>query len=282
MPRFEVFVPATAPAVPDDLTLRVDAEHWLAALKAGLQRIGDVQPTSHVLCDVQADGSIHVTDPRNARVFRIQELGAALSGPAGSGSDRASARADRIEQLSAPTTPPPARIGRGGAAAEEALADLFERVVELGRHRDRRGGLGFLLDLAMKTIGCEAGSVFTAQLAGRDLDFAVARGSSAGRIAQLGLTVPMGAGIVGFCAQENVCLAVSDVRKDPRFHRAISQAIGHDTRSLLCAPMARGGRIFGAIEVLDKTGGRPFDQADVAVLSYLAHQGAEFLFRLEG
>ncbi len=282
MTRFEVFVPAAPPAHPDGVTLRVDAEHWLAALKAGLERIGDAPPATHVLCDVQADGSIHVTDPRSARVLRVQELRAApLEGAAPSA--RAPVHADRVEQPAAPSAPPPWRIGRDRtAAAEEALAGLFERVVELERHRDRRGGLTFLLDLAIETVGCDAGSVFTAQLAGRDLDFAVARGPRANQIARLGLKVPIGYGVVGFCAKENVCLAVSDAQRDARFHRAISQAIGYDTRSLLCAPMAREGRVLGALELLNKTGGLPFDEADVSVLSYLAHRGAEFLFRLEG
>jgi signal transduction protein with GAF and PtsI domain len=184
--------------------------------------------------------------------------------------------------VAAPSAPPPERIGRGRTVgADEALADLFERVAELERHRDRRGGLTFVLDLAMETIGCDAGSVFTAQLAGRYLDFAVARGPRADQIARLGVKVPVGSGIVGFCAQENVCLAVCDAQRDPRFHRAISQAIGYDTRSILCAPMAREGRLLGALELLNKTGGLPFDEADVAVLSYLAHRGAEFLVRLE-
>ena len=79
MARFEVFVPAAPPRVPMDLTLRLDADHWLGALKAGLQRMGEINPSSNVLCDIRADGSIHVTDPDSGRVFRIAELPAATS-----------------------------------------------------------------------------------------------------------------------------------------------------------------------------------------------------------
>jgi sigma-B regulation protein RsbU (phosphoserine phosphatase) len=91
----------------------------------------------------------------------------------------------------------------------------------------------------------------------------------------------MGVGIVGFCAQENVCLAVSDANKDRRFHKAISDAIGYETRSLLCAPIAREGTVLGAVEVLNKAGGAAFDPGDVAVLAYLASQAAAFLHRLD-
>ena len=291
MPRFEVFCPAAPPALPVDVTLRVEAEHWLAALKAGLQKVGGAQVTSNVLCDIQADGSIHVTDPRGGGVFRIAELRAeaapvpaaarrAPSAPAPAA--RPSAQPDRVVQLERPSAPPPARIGRAPApSAEDVLARLFERVGDPSRHRDRKSGLGFLLDLAIETVEADAGSVLLSRPDGA-LAFEVVRGPRAKQLVALGETVPMGVGIVGFCAQEDVCLAVSDAEKDPRFHRAISEAIGYETRSLLCAPIARKGRVLGALEVLNKRGGVPFGATDLAALAYLAHQAAAFLARLGG
>jgi hypothetical protein len=73
MARFEVFIPA---ASEDELnlTLRVTAETWMAALKIGLRKIGHGSMPADVLCDVKEDESIHVTDPRSGRVFRIAEL----------------------------------------------------------------------------------------------------------------------------------------------------------------------------------------------------------------
>jgi hypothetical protein len=74
MPRFEVYVPAAPPKLPVALTLRVESENWLAALKVGLQRVGGGDLAANILCDIQSDGSIHVTDPAGDRVFRIREL----------------------------------------------------------------------------------------------------------------------------------------------------------------------------------------------------------------
>jgi hypothetical protein len=316
MPRFEVFVPAAPPKLPIDLTLRIDAEHWLAALKTGLQRLGEAQTANNVLCDIRDDGTIHVTDPDSRRVFRIQELPqpqatapppppvapAQVAAPAGRPPPgpvpaapratpspapavrRPSAQVDRVEEARAPATPAPRPIGRitQVVKAEDVLASLFLEVAALEAISDRRQGLEFLLDLAMRSIGCEAGSVFTADLGSLDLSFAAARGPSADRLLALGLKVPMGVGIVGFCAQENVCLAVSDAQADPRFHRAVSDAVGYQTRSLLCAPVAHQGQVLGALEVLNKLGGKPFAEKDLAVLSYLAAQAARFLERLGG
>jgi signal transduction protein with GAF and PtsI domain len=196
---------------------------------------------------------------------------------------RPSAQVDRVEDAREPTSPPSKPIGRITQVVntEDALADLFLEVSALEAITDRRKGLEFLLDLAMRSIGCEAGSVFTAELGAPDLSFAAARGPGAEKIFALGLKVPMGVGLVGFCAQENVCLAVSDAQKDPRFYRAVSDAVGYQTRSLLCAPVAHQGKVLGAFEVLNKKGGKPFAEKDLAALSYLAAQAAGFLERID-
>jgi len=331
MARYEVFVPAAPPKVPMDLTLRLEADHWLGALKTGLKRLGQPHMANNVLCDIQADGSIHVTDPDSHRVFRIVEvpdatpaqpqrtvtpplpMPAVSAAPApaapprpaltpvpraGQGpapatgrpapqparpAPRPSGHADQVVETRTPISTPAQSIGRLGLSvkAEDVLAELFLEVSELGRIQDRRAGLGFTLDTAMRIIGCEAGSVFTTDLGRSDLSFAVVRGPSAGKLEALGMKVPIGVGLVGFCAQENVGVAVSDAEKDPRFYRAVSEATGYQTRSLLCAPMARHGQVVGCLEVLNKKGGKPFDQKDLAVLSYLAAQAAAFLGRFD-
>jgi hypothetical protein len=272
MPRFEVFCPAAPPVLAEDFTLRVDAEHWLAAMKLGLQKLGGTPATSHLMADVQADGSIHVTDPRGGGVFRIRELRAeAPPRPAA-----ATARAG-----GAGGGAPGTAIGRPRApraSSEDVLAELFEEVSEVAR-LDRQAGLERLLDLALGRTGAEAGSVLLARLGGRELEFAAVRGPRARELTDLRPAVPVGVGIVGFCVQEDVCLAVSDAEKDARFHRAISEAVGYRTRSILCAPIGRGGQVLGALEVLNQRGPGPFDVQDLAVVAYLAHQCAEHLAR---
>jgi hypothetical protein len=74
MPRFEVHIPA-ADSGRIGVTLRVDAEHWMAALKAGLHKLGEQGfSVQNVLVDVQDDGSVQVTESRNGRVLEIREL----------------------------------------------------------------------------------------------------------------------------------------------------------------------------------------------------------------
>jgi GAF domain-containing protein len=140
--------------------------------------------------------------------------------------------------------------------------------------KQRDDGLGYLLELAMDKIACEAGFVLLTR--GDQLRFAVGRGAKAAEVLKAGIPIPVGTGITGFCAQELVCLAVSDVEKDRRFFRRISRAVGYETRSILCSPVVKAGRVYGTIELKNKKGGA-FDGADLAVLAYLAHQAANLL-----
>lgn len=74
MPRFEVYIPA-ADADSFNVTFRVDAANWMAALKTGMQKLGEQgSHGNNVLVDVQDDQSVHVTEPESGRVFRIREL----------------------------------------------------------------------------------------------------------------------------------------------------------------------------------------------------------------
>ena len=74
MPRFEVHIPASDANMPN-LTLRVDADTWMAALKTGFQKLGEQGlSVQNVMVDVQEDNTLHVTDATSGRVFRIREM----------------------------------------------------------------------------------------------------------------------------------------------------------------------------------------------------------------
>ncbi|MDF1565893.1 MAG: hypothetical protein P1V51_22855, partial [Deltaproteobacteria bacterium] len=73
MAKYEVFIPAQE-LVGFDMTFRVDADNWMAALKIGMEKTGGAGPGANILCDIKDDNSIHVTDPGSGKVFRIREL----------------------------------------------------------------------------------------------------------------------------------------------------------------------------------------------------------------
>lgn len=71
MTWFEVYIPARAEGQ-KNLTLSVEGQNWMDALRTGLSNIGE-GPISNIMCDIQADNSIHVTDVGTQRVFRLRE-----------------------------------------------------------------------------------------------------------------------------------------------------------------------------------------------------------------
>lgn len=74
MPKYEVHIPAASQGG-FNITLKVNADNWMAALKAGMQKLGEQgSVSSNVMVDVQEDQSIHITDNMSGRVFRIREL----------------------------------------------------------------------------------------------------------------------------------------------------------------------------------------------------------------
>ena len=257
MATFEIIIPKSE-KLQSEVKLRVEADSWIRALKTGRQKVGETEEiTENYLCDIKEDNSIHVTDAGSGRVFLIVEI--------------------------VPDQPPAveAPIGRRLDFTSESTADFLEEVFELtqdvNQKRTREEALYFMLDLAIDRVQVDSGSVFLADINQHDLYFGAARGPKAGEVMKF--RIKMGQGIVGFCAEEGVGLAVSDVSKDSRFYAAISEKIGYPTRSILCVPMQMEGRVVGALELINKRGKDVFSERDLNIANFVAHQLAEYLVR---
>ena len=174
---------------------------------------------------------------------------------------------------------PVKQIGRGKIKQDDLndkLADVFERVqdVYLGA-TGLTNAANFMLDLSMDVVPSDSGSVFFSDISAHDLYFAAARGPKANDVMKF--RVPMGIGIVGFSAMEGVSLAISDAHRDPRFYKKISESLGYETRSILCSPIQKEGRVYGAIELINRKGGDKYTSEQINVLNYIAHELATFM-----
>ena len=185
-----------------------------------------------------------------------------------------------VEQIDEPSEPIRGPIGRKSVVKpkdpEEVYAELFERVQE-AESMDRPAALYFFLDLALSKISAESGSVLVAPLGASVLRFAAARGPKSEELLKLNPKVPLGKGIAGFCTQESVALAISDAQRDKRFLRQISEKVGYETRSMICAPLAAEGKTYGCLQIINKNGNAHFEDSELAILSYVAHQAAKYL-----
>jgi putative methionine-R-sulfoxide reductase with GAF domain len=255
-----------------DMKLRLEAPTWTEALRMGRAKVGETEDISaNVLCDIKEDNSIHVTDAGTGRVFRIIEL-----------SD--------VPEDEIPTTPPPAedakpapdrKIGRETVVTSEATADFLEEVFELTQEVDGKSNkeeaLYYMLDLAMDRVQTDSGSILLADINQYDLYFGAARGPKAEEVKSF--RIKMGQGIAGFCADSGVGLAVSDVARDPRFYKAVSETIGYPTKSILCVPMVMEGQVVGVLELINRKENDTFSERDLNISNFIAHHLAEYLNR---
>ncbi len=308
MAHFEILIPRDQ-GIPNDITLQVEADDWLSALRQGLAKVGqDGAAAENVLCDIMQDNSIHVTDTTTGRVFKIVEMDIddednfntipEMPGvedtavtipemPAGQLQDktipaRSLARIAEDEPESQDAVLPTATssgIGRAIDFTSESTADLLQEVFDLSQKvqdkSDTKEALDYVLDLAMDTIGTDSGSVFLADINSDELRIGTARGPKADEV--MGIGVKMGQGIVGFCAETAVGMAVSDANRDHRFYKQISEKIGYPTKSILCVPIQAEGQVMGAMELINKKTGSTFTERDLGVANFLGQQLAQYL-----
>lgn len=130
--------------------------------------------------------------------------------------------------------------------------------------------VGQALASIIELLETEAGSLFLLDDAGEML---ICR-ASAGPVKIDGLAVPMGKGIVGRTVAEDKLIAVENAYEDKNFFKAADQKTGFITRSVLCAPMRVGEKLIGAVQVLNKVSGHPFDGRDGSMLQVMANAAA--------
>lgn len=176
---------------------------------------------------------------------------------------------------------PAVQYGRGESesVSENILEDIFLeiQVIHEGKMAMEEA-VNFIMEMAMEKVPAESGAILFADVNGRELYFATARGPKADEV--MDFRVPMGMGIAGFAAREGVSLAISDAQRDPRFYRAISDALTYPTHSLVCAPIQHEGRVYGCLELINRNNGSTFSSNEVNALTYIGKQFAEFINRL--
>ncbi len=123
--------------------------------------------------------------------------------------------------------------------------------------------------LMMDVMHAEAGSLFLIDRAADELYFKVARGPVGDQVK--GFRVKMGQGIVGWVATENEAVGISDVSRDARYHREISDSVGYEVRSILGVPFRLRGQIVGVFELLNKEGENVFLADDRDMIQGLAN-----------
>ncbi len=214
----------------------------------------------------------------------LAERGALAPPPLRTSGQFDAAPAPALRQESPSLAPHPAfgdaaRPAVQAQAVADAVADVFDATQDLLLEvRIAPDAIAArLLDIALQHVPAESGSFYLADVNGHELRFAAVRGPKAREIQQKKLSVKVGQGIVGFCAQEGVCVSVSNIQKDPRYFSAVAVAVGHSPRDTLCASAEKDGRLFGAVQLINSEGG--FSPVHMEVLRYIGLTAAALLER---
>ena len=126
-----------------------------------------------------------------------------------------------------------------------------------------------VLELANRHVSAEAASVFYSDMnsALKDMVIVAASGPIGSKI--VGVRVPVGNGIVGFCVSNGVKMALNSVENNPQFYGRLDEQFGFSTTNILCVPILHEDRTFGAIEMINKKSGGEWAANDSNVLESL-------------
>lgn len=83
------------------------------------------------------------------------------------------------------------------------------------------------------------------------------------------MTLSLGQGVAGWVVQEGKPLLLLDARQEDQLSSTTAQLLGVEARSVLCVPLVLREKTIGAIEVINKWGGR-FTEDDLTLLNSIA------------
>ncbi|TNE85396.1 MAG: GAF domain-containing protein [Deltaproteobacteria bacterium] len=167
---------------------------------------------------------------------------------------------DEVAPTIAKEMPEEMRIATPGP---ENLAErLFDMADEIAACPSAYEASELVLELCMREIGCEAGSVLRGSLNDQALTFVACAGPAGDAL--VGRKLRFGRGLVGFAFDKGFTIIVNDVDNDERHLSAVDDETGFHTMNVLCTPIRSESEHFGVVQLLNAEGGFHGWHAEVA------------------
>jgi signal transduction histidine kinase len=129
-----------------------------------------------------------------------------------------------------------------------------------------------VLDNSMKWaedfMGAEASTVYELEDRSNELVVRLARGEKKGPVGRI--TLKVGEGIAGTVVKTGKPMVIQDVSQEKKFTDKIDQLTGFHTKSAICVPLVLRSRPIGALQVINKKSGEPFNRSDLEILFAIA------------
>jgi hypothetical protein len=129
-----------------------------------------------------------------------------------------------------------------------------------------------VLDNAMKWaedfMGAEASTVYELEDRSNELVVRLARGEKKDPMERV--TLKVGEGIAGTVVKTGKPMVIQDVSQEKKFTDKIDRLTGFRTKSVICVPLLLRNRPIGALQVINKKSGEPFNRSDLEILFAIA------------
>jgi len=148
------------------------------------------------------------------------------------------------------------------------LEGLIDIVAVIASSLDLDRSLHNIMQVVSEALEAEATSLLLIDRPSNTLYFKAATGDKAAEVKKL--TLKMGEGVAGWCAEHGEPVLINNASEDPRHRKEIARKLGFMCKSIAAVPVFDGDTVIGAIEVINHTTGKPFDDRDLSYLSALA------------
>lgn len=159
---------------------------------------------------------------------------------------------------------------------DNLTADQIDALIHVTRtvntHLELDDVLRAIMTVTTEVLQAEAASLVLIDNETDELEFHVSTGEKAASLAAYRLK--RGTGVVGHVIESQTPVIVTDAQSDPHFYPEVDDRTGFNTRSILCVPLIRGSEVWGAIEVLNRLDGKPFEEGDQLLCEAIAGQAA--------
>jgi len=129
-----------------------------------------------------------------------------------------------------------------------------------------------VLDNAMKWaedfMGAEASTVYELEDRKNELVVRLARGEKKEPVQRV--TLKIGEGIAGTVVKTGKPMVIQDVSQEKKFTDKVDRLTGFRTKSAICVPLMLRNSPMGALEVINKRSGEPFNRSDLEILYAIA------------
>ena len=128
--------------------------------------------------------------------------------------------------------------------------------------------LAYILEAAMRLVHCESSSLLLVNADGT-LRFVIALGPKGAEAKDIPVDK---SSIAGWVSSHKQPLILRDVVRDPRFSDHVQHKTGYVSKTMIAVPLCVGDECIGVIELINKAGGKYFDDDDLEILNMLCNQ----------